>query len=812
MGFATNLPPATLSFLDGSFLRGELVSVQGGALVWRHANARQPIEFSTTNLNQVQLPARLSATATNATPLCRLRLAGGDELEGQLMSLDAETFELETWFAGRLRGQRAGLASLTFFGTNQGSLYEGPRAADEWKVGSTVNFIKRLDGGNIFLNGLRANVPVPAPAPAPQLRVVEPEPLRAPAALAPLPLPAAEPASSIPPPAPDERRAKPLVDRLVAQLDRQGEKPLVDAIVGWEQALLDGRRPARPGLVAPAIAPGAGAPARKSFTEAEVTKLTEAAERATTVAEFLKSDLVVTALAEKQTSRATLDRWFAEFEKPADWQADSVKVARFQAMLRAETDLLGRRLLGRAAMFVEQPAPAPAPMAVAERFVGDPLFGAGDLAQSKAAAEIMQQVVAAQKADTAADFLKSELLKAAVETGVASQRAEEEAFNRFSASEADRNEASRTVRLKSFILAETALLGSRLLRTRTPDRAERLVQSLEQSRAKLLENLGQWVQPLAADAAVNAGDLVPAPRGVTPGTGWTFRDGAFYTTGTGTLGRECHLPGTVRVEFDLAWRGQPSFRFSFFTRSAEQFDSNDGWQFYVSTSGYIYPMRRTGNGAFSVNTTRVPQFLTKNSVRLSFLLDREKETALLLADGEKVYEWKGLGRPGDGTAVLFYNYNTTSRLRLSNIGIAPWDGQFGEGTPAAANATALVQFANTDLASGEVHSIRDGKLALTTAGNRLEVPITRVSVVTLPVAAAPATTNAAGVQLSLHRNERLTLTLDKWEGNEVSAVSPVFGRLHLPPAAVRALRFNPHVSRTSGDELNWPGDALSTRP
>ncbi|NDE99896.1 MAG: hypothetical protein EB034_16730, partial [Verrucomicrobia bacterium] len=79
-----------------------------------------------------------------------------------------------------------------------------------------------------------------------------------------------------------------------------------------------------------------------------------------------------------------------------------MKVARFQAMLRAETDLLGRRLLGRAAMFVEQPAPAPAPMAVAERFVGDPLFGAGDLAQSKAAAEIMQQVVAAQKADTAA--------------------------------------------------------------------------------------------------------------------------------------------------------------------------------------------------------------------------------------------------------------------------------------------------------------------------------------------------------------------------------------------------------------------------
>ena len=46
----------------------------------------------------------------NAAPACHVTLAGGDEFDGQLLSLDAEHFEIETWFAGKLRGRRAGLA------------------------------------------------------------------------------------------------------------------------------------------------------------------------------------------------------------------------------------------------------------------------------------------------------------------------------------------------------------------------------------------------------------------------------------------------------------------------------------------------------------------------------------------------------------------------------------------------------------------------------------------------------------------------------------------------------------------------------
>ena len=66
------LPPATVSFLDGSFLRGEIESLNGEVLKWRHPNARQPIEFSLTNLNLIRLPPRAPEALTDTGPVCRV--------------------------------------------------------------------------------------------------------------------------------------------------------------------------------------------------------------------------------------------------------------------------------------------------------------------------------------------------------------------------------------------------------------------------------------------------------------------------------------------------------------------------------------------------------------------------------------------------------------------------------------------------------------------------------------------------------------------------------------------------------------------
>lgn len=741
------LPPATVSFLDGSFLRGEIETLNGEILKWRHPNARQPIEFSTTNLNLVRLPARSMALPTNAGPVCRVILASGDEFEGQLLSLDGDSFEIETWFAGRLHGRRAGLATLAFYGSSQSALYDGPRAADEWKVSTGSGAINRVGidvfgGGNvIFRQGIQvAPPPAPVGRPAvPQFRVVEPE-AKAAAKKEPSPqelvaqlkaeiaslsekvspvvkqalekrLKEAEEQAAKAPAQPEPEKGVPAPDDslvfLKAELARAADALLRQAIETRIKEIEAARAPAK------ADAKQLPAPsARKTFTEAEVTRLTDAAEKAATVAEFLKSELVTTALTEQQTSRATLDRWFAEFEQPLAWQGDAVKTARFKAMVRAEADLLGRRLQGRAAAFVELPP---------------------EVAEAQA------------RGNAAANAL---------------------------------------------VDARVRALGALRLNFNNPN----VVLGAEGA--------------LAGRAAAVAAN---------PPAVWTFRDGAYFTTGVGLLGRECHLPAKARIEFDLAWKGQPYFRFAFFTRSTEQFDFNDGWPFYISSSGSISSMRRSGMGAASAIIARVPQMLAKTTVRFTFLVNTEAETVVLLVDGERVHEWKNLGSPGNGTGIVFYNYNTSSRLRLGDIRISPWDGRERSAEPLGAPGTdpdklvevppadsAVVEFVNHDRASGTLHGIRDGRLTFNPAGTKLEIPLARAALIAFPVNAAPALPKVEGVQVTLHRNERLTLALEKWEAEEIIAISPVFGRLKLKPESVRSLRFNPSASRGPVDEWSGP--------
>lgn len=760
------LPPATVSFLDGSFLRGEVESLNAEVLRWRHPNARQPIEFSTTNLNLLRLPPRAPDAVTNSGPVCRVRLTSGDEFAGRLLSLDGESFEVETWFAGRLRGQRAGLVSLAFANAGYAAFYEGPRAAEEWRssaVGAVVNRGEVEIFGGGFRRGLQLVPQMNPPAVAvPQFRVLEPEPLRpapkpaptpqeliaqlkaeiaslgdkvAPvakqalekrlkeveelAAKAPvkavgpdvlqgippppvrvplpgprpfLPVPGVVPNRVAPPPAPN---VDPVVQTLRIELERLAGKAAAPDVLPLLPPV---------DLTAKAAAPAA----RKTFTEAEVTRLTDAAEKAATVADFLKSELVTTALAEKQTSRITLDRWFAEFAQPFDWQGDAVKTARFRAMLRAEADVLGRRLLGRAT-FVEVPA--------------------------------------------------------------------------------EQAEAQAQVNAAANVLADARVRVLDALRLNNP------------ALAAALGAEGVLAGPAVARAATN--------------TAWFFRDGAYYSTAVGTLGRECQLPTKARIEFDLAWKGQPYFRFSFYTRSTDDFDFNDGWQFYTSPAGSVSSMRRAGMGGAAGTSARVPQLSAKSTVRLTFLVNTETETITLLADGEQVHEWKNLGSPGPGTGITFYNYNPTPRFRLSDIRISPWDGRaVVAGAPPATDPdppveappadSAVVEFINQDRATGTLHGIREGRLSLTTAGNKLEIPLTRAGLITFPGPAAPASPKVAGVQVTLHRNERLTLALEKWEGQTITAVSPVFGRLTLKPEAIRSLRFNPTAPRGAGDEWGGP--------
>jgi len=130
-------PASSLEFLDGSMLLGALdgINAQTGVR-WKHPGVKQPIEFASSNLHQVRFAAPRQI-ATTAPASCRFRFANGDEVIGELVSLDAEVVVIDSWFGGKLRAPRKELRAIAVNGAGNALIYEGPLNDGGWKFGGS---------------------------------------------------------------------------------------------------------------------------------------------------------------------------------------------------------------------------------------------------------------------------------------------------------------------------------------------------------------------------------------------------------------------------------------------------------------------------------------------------------------------------------------------------------------------------------------------------------------------------------------------------------------------------------------------------
>ena len=376
-------------------------------------------------------------------------------------------------------------------------------------------------------------------------------------------------------------------------------------------------------------------------------------------------------------------------------------------------------------------------------------------------------------------------------------------------------------------------------RLRAPRHALRAVAIMAGGHATLYEGpmsadgwkIGQNAATAGANRVMFGGGLInfdpvafqagraAAPADAKPAAtnSWIFRNGAFYASAAGTLGRDFKLPPQSRLEFDLAWKGTPGLRFALYTDALDTFDYSAGYQFFLSSS-YIYMMRRSagaGGGMVSPSTSvRLPTMNQKNRLHLELRCNNEKGTIALFVDGAPVQEWKDSGAPLSGKGISFYSQRPDLAMRVSNLKITVWDGRNDEPLPAGGVAETTILLANGDRVTGTLGAIREGQMSLATLQAKLTVPLQRAVQIQLAgggTNAAPI--RAAGeVQVSLHGGEKVSLKLEKWEDGKAHGTSAVFGKIILNPQWVRQLLFNSDQPRVAGDEFAFPGDwAYGTR-
>ncbi|WCJ59631.1 hypothetical protein NXS98_00500 [Fontisphaera persica] len=132
-----------LEFLSGDVLRGRLLGMDTNGLRWQHASHEPVLTIKPQGVYKVRL------ARTQPLPVHRsdamVRLVNGDEIRGELREMDERMVVLRTWYAGDLRLQRQGLASLQTGLSRYQVLYEGPDGLEGWTNQSGV----RTD----FING-----------------------------------------------------------------------------------------------------------------------------------------------------------------------------------------------------------------------------------------------------------------------------------------------------------------------------------------------------------------------------------------------------------------------------------------------------------------------------------------------------------------------------------------------------------------------------------------------------------------------------------------------------------------------------------
>jgi hypothetical protein len=141
-----------LSFRDGDMLYGKLLEIlPGSVLRWQHADASETIDFKPENVAQIDFSPR-PVTAAGSNSSCKLWLANGDELAGNLVSCDRDFFILDTWYAGKLSIPRRALQTLAF-NPRTPILFDGPTSMDGWTQGNAVKGVIGDSGQWSFRNG-----------------------------------------------------------------------------------------------------------------------------------------------------------------------------------------------------------------------------------------------------------------------------------------------------------------------------------------------------------------------------------------------------------------------------------------------------------------------------------------------------------------------------------------------------------------------------------------------------------------------------------------------------------------------------------
>jgi hypothetical protein len=281
---------------------------------------------------------------------------------------------------------------------------------------------------------------------------------------------------------------------------------------------------------------------------------------------------------------------------------------------------------------------------------------------------------------------------------------------------------------------------------------------------------------------------------------WKLRGDTLVCYQQTPIGREIEgWPERSRIDFDVAWDNYPGFNICFYADSLQIYNNN-GYMLQVSGSSLYFRRQQRNKGATNLWNENLERFNQSRTRRASFslLVDRARAAFTLLVDGNVVRQWTdSTGFAGEGQGIVLQP-QAMGGMRFSNLRVAHWNGAVPEADNRPDPAQDHLDFINRDTVSGELLSIAEGKAKVKSSYGEVEVPLERISDITLAQQNLErARRNKQDVRAHFAGSSVVTFGLDRMDGDRLAGSSENFGEIAVPLPALRQVEFNLYTKRTA---------------
>ena len=280
---------------------------------------------------------------------------------------------------------------------------------------------------------------------------------------------------------------------------------------------------------------------------------------------------------------------------------------------------------------------------------------------------------------------------------------------------------------------------------------------------------------------------------------WTEEQGSLISVFSGSTGTTLPAVDAIEVRFEAEWQRSFYLALRFFSDSDGGSYGSEGYHLSFSNNRINLQSNRKLKGRTmreTLGSVMVDQLVGVKKANFKIYAHKQRKEFIVFVNGNEVARWKDPSSDysPENNGLLFINQGGNSYLRLEELTIAGWSGEYFLTSPSAIDnqeGNQFISFKNGDSTSIQSSSSSENGLLIKTKRGTFEVPYENIRSVHFPENDQNASRFTFNEEISLKRSlGKLSFKLESINNDLLIGQHSYLGNFRVPLESVKRLRCN----------------------